>query len=105
MRLVRVGVQGYKRFAHATEMRVDGRVIAVVGPNEAGKTSLLSALTRLEDTQPFSRGELTRGQDPPSQKLIWARYLIDEDDRVAMGSRTDFADARWYVAWKAPDGG
>ena len=43
MRLSRIQFNGYKRLAK-TGCNVDGRLIAFVGPNEAGKSSVLEAL-------------------------------------------------------------
>jgi uncharacterized protein YhaN len=40
MRLISVSVQGYKRFASPSTLIVDNPLVAIVGPNEAGKTSL-----------------------------------------------------------------
>lgn len=65
VQLTSVTLQGYKRFGHAPKMNVDGKLVALVGPNEAGKTSFLDALLHLNDRTSFvaSGGsrELTRG--------------------------------------------
>jgi predicted ATP-dependent endonuclease of OLD family len=45
MRLIAVG---YRRFADTARIDVDGPLTAIVGPNEAGKTSLLDAMSRLD---------------------------------------------------------
>jgi hypothetical protein len=105
MRLVRVGVRGYKRFARATEMNVDGRVIAIVGPNEAGKTSFLEAMTHLSARKELTPGEWTRGQKREPGRVVWARYLIEDEDRDELGGLDGASDARWYVVWKDADGG
>ena len=44
MRLKLVKIWGYKRFAEPSSLDTRGPIIAVVGPNEAGKTSLLDAM-------------------------------------------------------------
>jgi predicted ATP-dependent endonuclease of OLD family len=46
VQLVSVTLHGYKRFAQRSSMNVDGKLVAVVGPNEAGKSSFLDALVR-----------------------------------------------------------
>src|SRR3954453_15470321 len=91
MRLVRAGVRGYKRFAESAEMNVDGRVVAVVGPNEAGKTSFLTGLTHLSRSGELSAAEWTRGRDRPAQEVAWARFL----SRTTIETRLDrCADSR-----------
>lgn len=47
MRLTRIEFNGYKRLAQ-TSCNVDGKLIAFVGPNEAGKSSVLEALAWLD---------------------------------------------------------
>lgn len=47
MRLKLVCVQKYKRFATRTCLDTRGPVVAIVGPYEAGKISLLNAITHL----------------------------------------------------------
>ena len=46
MRLVKIRIAGFRRFKDAT-LNLDADLIAIVGPNEAGKSSLLQALTYL----------------------------------------------------------
>ncbi len=45
MQLVKVHLQGYRRFVHPTSVDVSGPLTVLIGPNEAGKSSLLDALT------------------------------------------------------------
>jgi len=50
MRLTKVEITGYKRLAHAS-CNPDGRLIALLGPNEAGKSSVLEALAWLSGVE------------------------------------------------------
>lgn len=104
MRLVSVGVHGFKRFAARTQMNVGGRVVAIVGPNEAGKTSLLNALQHLEGGVPFENSDWTRGLPRPTGYIVWARFLIDDEDREAIGRVPGVNDLKWYVLSKQAHG-
>jgi hypothetical protein len=104
MWLVSIGANGYRRSAERTEMNVDGGVVAIVGPNEAGKASLLEWLRHLNASGEFELGELTRGAEPPDGAVLWARYLLDPGDLKAIGQLHGAKEARWFVAWKHADG-
>jgi hypothetical protein len=87
MRLIGVEITGYRRFEH-TGMKLDAPLIAIVGPNEAGKTSLLKALTSFEDDQPIPQEEFTRGISRPSPDATIIRlwYGLDDADRGVIPS-------------------
>ena len=76
-------------------MNVDGRVIAVVGPNEAGKTSFLEALAHLTEAREFANAEWSRGHERPDDEIVSARFLIEDADRDAMGALPGVEAARW----------
>jgi chromosome segregation protein len=44
MILSKIDVLGFKSFARKTELRFDGRITAVVGPNGCGKTNIVDAI-------------------------------------------------------------
>jgi predicted ATP-dependent endonuclease of OLD family len=104
MRLVSVEVEGFRRFARKARMSLDGRVIAVVGPNEAGKTSFLRAMAHLNGRGEFDPADFARSRAEQPSSIVTARFLIEDDDRRALGSSADLGEARWYVRWKVPDG-
>lgn len=103
MRLVAITLHGYKRFADSTTINVDGPVVAVVGPNEAGKTSLLKGIEHLQGGGRFRPGELTRGRKPEGE-VIAARFLIDKEDHNLIGDIPGAEKLRWYVLYKGPNG-
>lgn len=95
MRVRSIAIQGYKRFAEPSTLYVTGPLTAVVGPNEAGKTTLLEALEHLSEVRTFSRREFTDRTVADSNEIILsARLGADEDDREALGDvldkRTDY---------------
>lgn len=82
MRLIKVGCEGFKRFRERAEMDVDEKVIAIVGPNEAGKSSFLEALAHLEIDEDFAPSVHTRGAS--AQPKVWARFVLDDTDKAAL---------------------
>lgn len=74
MRLVSLTFAGYRRFGERTKINLDGKLIALVGPNEAGKTTILEALARMLDESPISQRERTRPSEPPIRTLRSSRF-------------------------------
>jgi predicted ATP-dependent endonuclease of OLD family len=101
MRLIKVGCSGFKRFRERVEMDVDEKVIAIVGPNEAGKSSFLEALGYFELEGAFPDKVRTRGTK--LQPKVWARYVLDDDDKAALASVPEAANVRQLVLLKAVD--
>jgi predicted ATP-dependent endonuclease of OLD family len=82
LRLSKVSLRGYARFSKAS-CNVDGRVIAFVGPNEAGKTSLLRALQWLTDpgAAPLPSHVRNREAPPdPEDPVVNATFILNEDE-------------------------
>jgi AAA domain, putative AbiEii toxin, Type IV TA system/AAA domain len=105
VRLLKLKLAGYKRFGDATTFTVDSEVIALVGPNEAGKTSVLQALVSLNSSASFSSSELTRGLDlEDDDEVVRAVYLLEEDDRVALADVPEAAGMRTVSFFKRADG-
>jgi hypothetical protein len=104
MRLTKVGLAGYRRFASGTEMNVDADVIAIVGPNEAGKSSFLEALTLLDESE-FPPSALTRGGNVlESQAVVWALFRVEDKDREELETVPGGVDVRWLRVVKNADG-
>lgn len=97
VKLRHLRVHGYKRFAKASTLDTRGRVIAIVGPNEAGKTSFLHAVRHLTSRDAFADHELTdrepRSSDVP---LVSALFTLDDDDRSVLG---DLVPAKSHVTY------
>lgn len=109
MKLISATIHGYKRFAEKSTINLDGKLIAVIGPNEAGKSSLLKVLQHLNNNDTFVKSgasqELTRGVTiPDSQKIIQATYLLEQSDRNAVAHIEDTAKIRWLIASKVVGG-
>jgi hypothetical protein len=107
MDLIWVEIQGYKRFEKRVKMNLEGRLVALTGPNEAGKSSFLFALRHLNTSEVFVNTggvrELTRGLSLPSnQVIVEAGFRLSDDDQRAVsgvpgGEKTQWLDVQKSV--------
>lgn len=82
MRLVKASVFGFGRIASAS-INVDRRVIAIVGPNEAGKSTLLEALAYIDSDETLPTSRRTRGQEPrvgDDATVVTLDFILDGND-------------------------
>lgn len=82
MNLQCVTVQGFRRFVKPSSIRLNERLIALVGPNEAGKSSILSALVQAGSDNPFEQRDCPRRRAETVQ--IAMIYRVTDEDRQAM---------------------
>lgn len=88
MRLVKVHLQGYRRFAARSTLAVGGRVTALIGPNEAGKSSLLSAIARFGgDSLPLGADDLHPNRTSTAAPVLELEYVLNEEERELVGLR------------------
>jgi predicted ATP-dependent endonuclease of OLD family len=82
MRLVKAEIHGFGRLASG-KVNLDNKVIAVVGPNEAGKTTLLRALAYISNGLTLAPSERSRGMDVADDTTVVRVYfLLDDADRA-----------------------
>lgn len=85
MRCIRIGFSGYKRLL-ATGCNVDDRLVAFVGPNEAGKTSVLKALAWIDapEGSALPSSLASRGQEYTTRQnvdsIACAIYRLERED-------------------------
>ncbi len=75
-------MRGFGRLADG-KVNLDSKVVAVVGPNEAGKTTLLKALAYVDNGNVLAPFERSRGMDVADDAVVVrVQYLLDDDDRA-----------------------
>ena len=109
MDLVWVEVQGYKRFEKPAKMNLQGRLVALTGPNEAGKSSFLFALRHLNTSEAFVNTggvrELTRGLSlRPDQVVVEAGFRLSDEDRHTLSDLSGGENAQWLHVLKYANG-
>jgi predicted ATP-dependent endonuclease of OLD family len=100
MKLAYFKVSGFKRFLKPTILKINGKMTAIVGPNEAGKTSLLNAIKHISHDEEFvAQDRYKYLDDEPSIKLE-ACFFLDATDHEAIESEIP----QRYLLFKADDG-
>lgn len=82
MKLNCVKIQNYKRFEQPIRLDTRGPVIAIIGPNEAGKTSLLEAIHHLTSSKGFEQSEYTTRNSNRALRIEGHYALEKEDEEV-----------------------
>jgi hypothetical protein len=106
MRLIKANVSGYKRLAEDCELNLDTDPVCIVGPNAAGKSSFLDALTHLNDGKRFADAEKTR--EPGGGRLepnIEARFELDEEDRELLAAIPEASEVTQFFVIKNEEDG
>lgn len=108
MRMVALRLQGYRRFDRQTTLDLTPRVVAIVGPNEAGKSSLLNAMENIGDPnaeREFGAGEFTGRIQPDGEKeILSALFELEADDREALDHIPGASAIRLWNRVRTADG-
>ena len=93
MRLLKVALRGIRRFEETDALLVADRLVAIVGPNEAGKSSLLQALDEIDRWHtPLPATMATRQCTVEPQ--VRALFELDNSDVAAVSHIHDCADLK-----------
>lgn len=104
MKLVKLRLNGFRRFKEAV-VNLESDVLALVGPNEAGKSSVLQALASVESNHPFDTSDLTdRLEVADEEVIVEIRFLLDPEERALTRDVHGATVPRWFVLEKIRDG-
>ena len=100
-----VKLNGFKRFEKAT-LDTSGKLIALVGANEAGKSSILEALTFLNHDGAFNKDiHLTRNKEfADDDVVIEAGFYLSDRDRELVADIYDDEIVKWLTIQKPVSG-
>lgn len=75
-------IRGFKRYLDASVL-LDKKLIAFVGPNEAGKSSFFDALLSIEEVEvAYQKRELTKGETfDYDDVIVLVSYLLNKDEK------------------------
>ncbi|MGA6220370.1 AAA family ATPase [Streptomyces umbrinus] len=99
MRLHSVNFNNYRRFAGESSLVIDEPIVALVGPNEAGKTSILEALLGSGSKNSFNVRDLTRGIESKdsTKPLVKLQFIIEEEDLQAIKAIGHVDNPKWLT--------
>jgi energy-coupling factor transporter ATP-binding protein EcfA2 len=84
MRLISAHIRGYGRIVDS-KINLDAKVIAIVGPNEAGKTTLLRALGHVDSNEAVPVPQRSRAAEVSDQTRVTTfDYVVEEADKDAL---------------------
>jgi hypothetical protein len=105
-------IHGLRRFGgkDGHRVRVDAKLVCLIGANEAGKSTVLDALEFARGGNPIPAGDRSRGEAVGDDRtIVRLRYRLDDADRAALsGIARDSdgpQDVRWLTVEKEAGGG
>lgn len=102
MRLHSVEFENYRRFRQKSSLIVDDPIVALVGPNEAGKTSILNAITKGVDKNSFDVSDISQGvADVGPNPLATFKFLLEDDDLAIISEIPHSETPKWLFVKQA----
>ena len=81
MLLQHVTIEGYRSVRKAEKLFVEKNVTVVLGPNDHGKTNLISALQHLNPDRPFSSEDVNWDSDAVALPRIEANFALTPEEK------------------------
>ena len=78
MNLQSIKISGFKRFNKSGNLSLNSKLVALLGANEAGKSSILQVLKLLENNNAIKPNDISRHD--ADETMIVARYFLSDDD-------------------------
>lgn len=104
MRLYQMRLFGYRRFADAT-INLDAKMVAVLGPNESGKSSLLDALEIFNDQNRVPSEAILRDHGVGDNTVIGELvYRLEAADREGFAYKVPDTQGLWLRTRKQVGG-
>ncbi len=104
MRLVNCKITNYKRLKNVN-INLDRSLIAIVGPNESGKSSFFDALQNLENSSPIPINHITRGEEYNElEKIVRVEYVLEDSDYQVLRLFSGLGQPRFYYLEKEAKG-
>jgi predicted ATP-dependent endonuclease of OLD family len=105
MRLARIKVHGFRKLTGA-DCNTPGKLLAFVGPNEAGKSSLLHALLSLQNSSEIPHQDRPRAHDVADDDVaIECWFRLDDADLEVISAFGSPVTPTWYLLSKKYGGG
>src|SRR5262245_37523433 len=87
MRLIKLKFTNFRRFDGEQSLDLNENLIALVGPNEAGKSSILAAIDMVGRRVAPGQADITRGLTSPAS--IAALFSLEASDTAALADIHD----------------
>jgi soluble cytochrome b562 len=104
MHLYQLRLVNYRRFEAAT-INLDSKMVAILGPNESGKSSLLDALGLFNNQNRVPVAHLRRGSDKSDDRRVAElTYRLANEERALIPYELPASHALWLKVGKLVGG-
>ncbi|MEP2725716.1 AAA family ATPase [Roseibium sp.] len=98
MRLENLRLSAFRRFADPTNIQLSGKMVAITGPNEAGKSSLLKSLSYFNHNKEVPLSDKTLLSE--SDVELKLSFFLEEDDLA----EANISEPTWFHWTSKEDG-